>query len=188
MSRVISVVFLMAMSVPTYASQSVSVSEASATLYWTAPGDDGDRGQAFLYDMRCSTRPIGDDTSIWWRTADTISGEPRPSPGGHADSCRVTGLISGRIYYFALRTADEVFNWSGISNVAMIVYFICADVNGDGRVNIKDIGDLIHFLYIRDIELIPGTGDLDGNGTINAEDITYLINYLYKGGSAPRCL
>ena len=187
MSSVSKIILLIALSIPTYASQSISVNESSAILYWTAPGDNGNIGQAFLYDIRYSTRPVGNDTGIWWLSAAAISGQPRPSPAGHIDSCRITGLVGGQIYYFAMRTADEVFNWSEISNITRIGSPICADVNGDGSVNIKDIGILIHFVYIHNIELISGTGDLDGNSIVDASDITYLVNYLYKGGPEPKC-
>src|SRR5207249_2062391 len=36
--------------------------------------------------------------------------------------CRlVTGLLPCRTYYFAIKTMDEVGNWSGISNVASAI-------------------------------------------------------------------
>jgi hypothetical protein len=97
----------------------------SITLDWTAPGDDGNVGTATSYEMRwATTRP--DTTSAttfnsWWATATIVTGLPNPQIAGTSQSVTVTpvgGFASGRTYYFVMRTADEVPNWSGYSNVA----------------------------------------------------------------------
>jgi hypothetical protein len=84
-------------------------------LTWTAPGDDSSSGTASQYDIRYSTVPISDGN---WASATQVSGEPAPLPAGQQQSFTVTGLQPGRTYYFAMKTADEVPNWSGLSNVA----------------------------------------------------------------------
>jgi len=86
----------------------------SLTLTWTAPGDDVNVGTAALYDIRYSTSFI---TVGNWNFATQCSGEPHPQPAGSSESFTVTGLSSGSTYYFALKTADEVLNWSALSNV-----------------------------------------------------------------------
>ncbi len=91
--------------------------DGSVTLCWTAPGDDDTVGTATMYDIRYSTVEVGIDTSTWWEAADTVANEPPPSPAGEEDSCVVTGLTAGQTYYFAIKAADEVPNWSGISNI-----------------------------------------------------------------------
>lgn len=95
-----------------------TTADTSITLIWTTPGDDGTVGTAFLYDIRYSTASVVGDTISWWNTADTVAGEPLPSSAGTEDSCQVTGLSSETTYYFLIKTADEVSNWSGFSNVA----------------------------------------------------------------------
>lgn len=95
------------------------IDDTSATLVWTAPGDDGGLGIASLYDLRYSLIPVGADTVSWWNTAETVSGEPWPSPAGMPDSCNIQNLFPDTTYYFIIKTADEVPNWSGFSNVAM---------------------------------------------------------------------
>ena len=87
----------------------------SITLTWTAPGDDGDEGQAKTYDIRYSTSEITDAN---WDDATQCMGEPPPKPAGEPEEFTVTGLSPDTTYYFAMKTADEVPNWSDLSNVA----------------------------------------------------------------------
>jgi len=87
-------------------------------LTWTAPGDDGNIGTASEYDIRYSASPI---TQANWDSAIQASGEPEPSVAGDLDSFGVTGLSPETTYYFALKTADEVPNWSPLSNVVEAV-------------------------------------------------------------------
>jgi hypothetical protein len=83
-------------------------------LTWTAPGDDGMLpGAASEYDIRYSIIPITEDN---FATADQVAGEPTPSQSGETEQFLVTGLRSRTDYYFALQTADEVENWSEMSN------------------------------------------------------------------------
>jgi len=87
----------------------------SITLNWTAPGDDGNIGTASQYDIRWSTSPITDAN---WPAAAKCVGEPAPQPAGSRETFTVHGLTPNTTYYFALKTADGVPNWSGLSNVA----------------------------------------------------------------------
>lgn len=86
----------------------------SVSLTWTAPGDDGNTGTASTYDIRYSTESITDAN---WALAGQCSGEPTPKVAGSAETFTVTGLAPNTTYHFAVKTADEVPNWSGISNV-----------------------------------------------------------------------
>ena len=92
----------------------------AVTLTWTAPGDDGNVGRASQYDIRYATSNIsGTDTTTWWSQAMQCTGEPVPQTTGATETFTVTGLQSSKTYYFMIRTADEVPNWSGYSNVAV---------------------------------------------------------------------
>lgn len=93
------------------------IDDTSASLVWTAPGDDGLSGTASVYDLRYSLTSVGADTVGWWNSAETVSGEPSPSKAGMSDSCTIHNLSPDTTYYFVIRTADEVSNWSGFSNV-----------------------------------------------------------------------
>ncbi|HUW82308.1 MAG TPA: Calx-beta domain-containing protein, partial [Phycisphaerae bacterium] len=92
-----------------------SLQSYAVDLTWTAPGDDGSSGTASTYDVRYSTSPIDAGS---FDTATQATGEPAPQAAGLAESFTVTGLAAGQNYYFAVKTADEVPNWSGLSNVA----------------------------------------------------------------------
>ncbi len=87
---------------------------SSVTLTWTAPGNDANVGTASKYDIRYSTSNI---TEANWAAATQCTGEPEPQPAGSSENFPVTGLTPDTKYYFAIKTADEVPNWSGLSNV-----------------------------------------------------------------------
>ena len=81
---------------------------------WTAPGDNGSTGTATTYDIRYSTSAI---TTGNWASATQCTGEPAPAAAGTNQNFTVSGLSGDTTYYFAIETADEVPNWSGLSNV-----------------------------------------------------------------------
>ncbi|NOY87782.1 MAG: fibronectin type III domain-containing protein, partial [FCB group bacterium] len=95
--------------------QAINPTGSSITLVWTAPGDDGKIAKAKQYDMRYDTTMIADSN---WDKAIKITNLPPPKVGGYQDTFVVTGLQPTTTYYFALKTADEVPNWSGLSNIA----------------------------------------------------------------------
>ena len=86
----------------------------SVTLHWTTSGDDSLVGTASSFDLRYSTSAI---TAANFASATRWTSMPAPGPSGQQQSVVVTGLQPGTLYYFALKTADEVPNWSGISNI-----------------------------------------------------------------------
>ncbi|MFQ6107436.1 MAG: S8 family serine peptidase [Thermoplasmata archaeon] len=94
----------------------VSVSVTSANLIWTAPGDDGNAGTAYLYDVRY----LRDDaiTEVSWDAATRAQEEPIPVPAGSSQTFTVKRLTPTTTYYFALKTMDEMGNPSGLSNSA----------------------------------------------------------------------
>jgi hypothetical protein len=85
----------------------------SLTLHWTSPGDDGNTGTASQYDIRYSTSTINETN---WTSATQVTGEPTPLVAGSSQNCIVTGLSANTTYYFSLKTADGIPNWSSISN------------------------------------------------------------------------
>lgn len=88
--------------------------QTTIDLDWTAPGDDANSGTASTYDLRYSTSEINDGN---WSSATQATGEPSPSVVGSSEFMNVTGLSASTLYYFAIKTSDEVPNESGLSNV-----------------------------------------------------------------------
>ena len=91
-----------------------SPTSSSVALTWTAPGDDGTTGTATTYDVRYRTG--GAVVTTNWASASQATGEPTPHVAGTGESFTVGGLSASTTYYFGLETADEVPNWSAISN------------------------------------------------------------------------
>jgi hypothetical protein len=58
---------------------------------------------------------IADST---WASAPRVQSTTAPRLGGQPESLTVKGLAAASEYYFALKTADDVPNWSELSNVA----------------------------------------------------------------------
>jgi hypothetical protein len=157
-------------------------------LTWTAPGDDANRGRATRYDLRYSAIPIGTDTANWWNFALSVDQIPLPSWAGRIDSCVIYDLPIDRFHYFAVKTADDVFNWSKISNIGKRSPVLCIDINDDGSVNILDAIYLLDMMYKDGPELPPGvSGDINRSGTIDILDAVFILRFCYEDGPAPDC-
>lgn len=111
-SRLIALVF--ALSLPLAAGARAQDATNSVPLAWTAPGDDSLSGTAAQYDLRWSTSPINASN---FTSATRVTGVSAPSPAGTIEHFTVTGLTPNTTYWFAIKTADERPNWSGISNL-----------------------------------------------------------------------
>jgi len=109
-------VILLMMALPVNAQlMAPGASSSSITLTWTSPGDDGANGTASQYDVRYSTSLIDDGN---WSSATQADGEPTPQTSGNTETFEVVDLDPNTTYYFAVKAADEVPNWSLLSNVA----------------------------------------------------------------------
>jgi len=91
-----------------------ATNEVRLFLQWTAPGDDGWVGRASKYDVRVSRTPITEQNFYW---AGKVAGFITPNYPGGIETMEVTGLSPGVEYYFAVKTRDELGNWSPLSNV-----------------------------------------------------------------------
>jgi hypothetical protein len=98
----------------------ITLDETSIMLTWTAQGDDDTLGLASQYDIRYAEGAFG---ALDWETATQIMDLPAPKSAGEPDTVIVIGLQPDTHYRFALKTADEVPNWSEMSNVARALSF-----------------------------------------------------------------
>ena len=87
----------------------------SASLTWSAPGDDGAAGTATGYLVRYALAPILNETD-WDNALPAIPNVPVPQSAGSSESMIVGGLAPGHTYYFAVRARDEEPNPGGLSN------------------------------------------------------------------------
>ncbi len=145
------------------------------TLTWTAPGDDGDTGTATAYDLRYATSAIIDEATF--AAATRLMAVDAPKTAGSAESFTVTGLVGSTTYWFAIKTADEMPNWSSLSNV-LNVTTLPPDVTPPSA-----IGDLAAPNVQSTMVTLQWTapGD-DGNvGTAVAYDLRYSTSPLTEG-------
>jgi len=87
-------------------------------LSWTAPGDDGWLGMATKYTIKYATYNI---TAGNFDSVSDVKERNVTVSGGNPDSETITGLASDTLYYFAIKTEDEIPNISGISNIATAI-------------------------------------------------------------------
>lgn len=118
--------------------QSSNPTHSTVNLSWTAPGDDGDSGTAYLYDIRYSEFPINEAN---FNSATEAVEEPTPSLSGSNETMTVGGLSERTTYYFALKTEDETSNVSEISNFVDGVTGVSPGTSkGVGPTSVKFLG------------------------------------------------
>jgi hypothetical protein len=173
-----------------------NISKASSIyLSWTSPGDDGTIGKASLYDLRYSTSLITDQN---WTNAIRVTGLPVPQTYGRTETVIISGLTPNTVYYFALRAADEKYNWSKISNNAKKMtcsgcFGATGNVDGsaDGSVDLSDLSLLGNFLIgipVKTFCFEEANVDGSPDGLITISDLSYLISYLTADiTSLPAC-
>ena len=78
----------------------IGTTETSASLRWTAVGDDSLTGTATTSRHTLSAVPI---TTANWSSATQVSGEPVPAASGTVTNFTVSGLTRQTSYYFAMK-------------------------------------------------------------------------------------
>lgn len=91
-----------------------ATSKQTIDLDWTAPGDNGGLDQISVYDLRYSDSEILDDTDF--NAAAIVPNPPAPMLPGEFENFTISNLDSDTTYFFAIKSADAVNNWSDISN------------------------------------------------------------------------
>ena len=145
------------------------VSFNSFTIYWDAPGDDGDLGTADAYDFRLSETAFvaGDFDGV----PELTTGVPTPLAAGTRQTLTVEGLTPSTDYWIAGRASDEVPNVGGVSNILHIRTHEYTDVIPAGDIRDLGCGDL----DVHSIELIfTAPGD---DGSIGTVGIGYEVRF-----------
>jgi chitodextrinase len=138
----------------------------SVTLTWTTPGDDSLNGTAAQFDLRYATSPI---TAGNFASATRVTGLPAPSAAGTPQTWVVTGLSPGTTYWFALKTADEVPNWSLLSNVVSKATTAAPDVQRPAPLAVAVSGSTDSSVTLQ----WTATGDDSLTGTAAAYDVRW---------------
>lgn len=119
MKKILFIVFgMLVLTIPAMA----QLTTQSKILTWTAKGDDGNIGTASVYELRGSTDSVA---LVAWAalpppTVVVYTGLPTPMVAGTTQTYTVIGLVAGNTYFFAIKAADEVLNWSLISNIVKV--------------------------------------------------------------------
>ncbi len=92
-----------------------------------------------------------------------------------------SSYITSRAYLYVPAESIELYRqanyWRNFDNINAIVS--SGDTNGDGKINISDVTNLINYLLSGDTSGIDiANADLNGDGKVNIADITELINIL----------
>ncbi|MDZ7333722.1 MAG: GDSL-type esterase/lipase family protein [candidate division KSB1 bacterium] len=138
-----------------------STSGTSVTLTWTAPGDDSLSDRASFYDIRYSTSALTDAN---WNSAKKATNIDMPKAPGSTESFVVMGLESNKRYYFGIKTADEEYNWSLLSNVVD-----ATTVGGAALQKSDDFSDpnTLNTLWSANPSYVIKNGELDNTSTVN---------------------
>ncbi len=89
----------------------------SIRLQWTAPGNDLSSGTATWYDFRYNTVPITEEN---WNSSVKLMGEIAPASSGTLEEWTVLPYDLSEPTYMAMRTLDQDYNRSEISNTIAI--------------------------------------------------------------------
>lgn len=146
----------------------------TVTLTWTAPGDNNASGTATTYDIRYSTAAINAGN---WDSATQASGEPSPQAAGGSESYTVTGLNANTTYYFAIKTADEATNWSGLSNVPSTSTTNVDETAPAQITNLAVTGSTSTSVSLS----WTATGDDGSTGTATSYDVRYSTSAITSG-------
>ncbi|WP_158289582.1 fibronectin type III domain-containing protein [Paenibacillus flagellatus] len=175
---------------PPAAVSNLAASAATARTFqlaWSAPGDDGNTGTAYLYEIRYANAPI---TEANWSSAQKVEHSVLPAAPGTAQALTVVGPTAGTTVYAAMKTVDDQGNVSALSNVVSITMaassateFSPADdvLNASGTIypngpslGIQNNGNSIYFSYLQ--------GNFNGYSGSSAERATLKLYTASKPG------
>ncbi|MCP4599154.1 MAG: S8 family serine peptidase [Proteobacteria bacterium] len=97
--------------------EATDIGLTTATLIWTATGNDGFAGTAATHEMRYAPWSL---TMENFPLATAVEDLPSILPSGQQQQVTVSGLDSGVLYRFAMTATDEVGATSYLSNVVMV--------------------------------------------------------------------
>jgi DNA-binding beta-propeller fold protein YncE len=128
-------------------------------LSWPSAGDDGAfNALTGYYRIQYATYTATWSTSTTPTDAVTSTITATGVTPGVVQSTTIAGLTSGATYYFALFTADDVPNWSGVSNTASAV--------GQSSVTVTEMGSQPGWIGRGETQRILGTAQVVADTTL----------------------
>ena len=73
---------------------------------------------------------------------------------------------------------EEDVNFKIVDGKITIIDYLPGDINGDGRVNTKDLTRLMKYINHEDVECTEKALDVNGDGKVNTKDLTRLMKYI----------
>jgi subtilisin family serine protease len=128
-------------------------------------------------------------TGVSWLTTSPVTGT---TAAGESDSLSVTfsaGSLDGGNHAARLLVSsnDPVHPQMSIPVQLEVLVTRLGDVNGDFRLDARDIIYLVNYTYRFGPEPIGGTGDVTCDETVSLADIIALVNHVFKGAPPFDC-
>ena len=73
---------------------------------------------------------------------------------------------------------EEDVDFVAVSGGVTVVDYVPGDINGDGKVNSKDLTRLLKYISHEDVEVNEAALDVNGDGKVNSKDLTRLLKYI----------
>ena len=97
--------------------------------------------------------------------------QPYSGPIEVTESCTITAIATKEYWNPSEEATAEYI-------IEIPVVHTVGDVNHDGRIDVKDVTDLIDYMLDGSNEVCLSCGDIKADGVINVEDITALIDMM----------
>jgi hypothetical protein len=188
--------------------------ENQIVLNWTAPGDDGNSGNAYRYDIRYMGEPILSEDDWLWAQQITCSLYPQEAGDTEEFSFAISELENVAAYdslFFMIKAEDEMQNWSEMSNNATLRFLMppanvnamltddyCAQLTWTGNETRSQSRQQVEFLYYNiyrqkdDGVLLPLVSEITSTNYTDTlfwqpdGNYTYAVQSVYTSGNSSR--
>jgi hypothetical protein len=159
---------------PSTSTLAVTTGVEQATLSWASAGDDNVNlgNLTGTYRIQYATFTAAWSTASTPTDATTVTIATTNVVPGSARSYTVTGLTAGPTYYFVLWSADEVPNWSDISNTTSTIVLAPIRSVTITAGNVLALGSVM-----------MGSQVVGGTGTVVMNDGTLLNTYVLRAST-----
>jgi hypothetical protein len=138
---------------------------STVALSWTAPGNDGNVGNAISYQLRYASGAGCPMTAANFATAHAIT-TSTPQPAGSHESAIAGGLTANTTYCFGIEATDQSGNASPLSNIVTASTTTTADITPPAAVtNLAAGGNGLSTIHL------TWTAPADNSGNVASYDL-----------------